>query len=158
MLQTKALTQAQATKDQVVRMMSLVCAHIADCYFSPCLIHSFIQWRPNIGSFFSLLKIECIHLATHVSWKLSAVVLSPEKFVESPCSAKRLSEGATPHEDHDETASDVASSIDLPALSEFLLTAADVLQLKTRAKLGKGKVQKKLAIYSNEELKVTKLL
>ena len=86
------------------------------------------------------------------------MVLSPEEFVESPCSAKRLSEGATPHEDHDETASDVASSIDLPALSEFLLTAADVLQLKTRAKLGKGKVQKKLAIYSNEELKVTKLL
>ena len=95
--------------------------------------------------------MECIHLATLVSWKLSAVVLSPQEFVESPCSAKRLSEGAAPHEDHDETASDVASSIDLPTLSEFLLTAADVLQLKLRAKLGKGKVQKKLAIYSNKE-------
>ena len=96
--------------------------------------------------------MECIHLATHVSWKLSAVVLSPGEFVESLCSTNRLSEGAAPHEDHDETASDVASSIDLPTLSEFLLTTADVLQLKLRGKLGKGKVQKKLATYSNEEL------
>ena len=50
------------------------------------------------------------------------MVLSSGEFVESRCSAKRLSEGAAPHEDHDETASDVASSIDLSALSEFLLT------------------------------------
>ena len=80
------------------------------------------------------------------------MVLSSGEFVESRCSAKRLSEGAAPHEDHDETASDVASSIDLSAMSEFLLTAADVQQLKLTAKLGKGKVQKKLTTYSNEEL------
>ena len=49
------------------------------------------------------------------------MVLSSGEFVESRCSAKRLSEGAAPHEDH-ETASDVACSIDLSALSEFLLT------------------------------------
>ena len=48
MLQTKPLTQAQATKDQVVRRMSQVCAHVADWSFSPCLIQSLIQWRPNI--------------------------------------------------------------------------------------------------------------
>ena len=48
MLQTKPLTQAQATKDQVVRKMSQVCAHVADWSFSPCLIQSLIQWRPNI--------------------------------------------------------------------------------------------------------------
>ena len=80
------------------------------------------------------------------------MVLSPGEFVESLCSTNRLSEGAAPHEDQDETASDVASSIDLPTLSEFLLTTADVLQLKLRGKLGKGKVQKKLATYSNKEL------
>ena len=48
MLQTKSLTQAQATKVQVVRMMSQVFAHVVDCCFSPCLIQSFVQWRPNI--------------------------------------------------------------------------------------------------------------
>ena len=80
------------------------------------------------------------------------MALSPGEFVESLCSTNRLSEGAAAHEDHDETASDVASSIDLSALSEFLLTAAVEQQLKLTAKLGKGKVQKKLTTYSNEEL------
>lgn len=82
-------------------------------------------------------QVECIHLATHVSWKLSAVVLSPGEFVESR-SSKRLSHSSQPegiHEHIEDEASDIASTIDLPALSEFLLTAADILGLKLRAKL-----------------------
>ncbi|MCL4126876.1 UNVERIFIED_CONTAM: hypothetical protein GTU68_063706 [Idotea baltica] len=82
-------------------------------------------------------QVECIHLATHVSWKLSAVVLSPGEFVESR-SSKRLSHSSQPegiHEHLEDEASDITSSMDLPALSEFLLTAADILGLKLRAKL-----------------------
>ncbi|RXG73807.1 Tetratricopeptide repeat protein 28 [Armadillidium vulgare] len=82
-------------------------------------------------------QVECIHFATHVSWKLSAVVLSPGEFVESR-SSKRLSHSSQPegvHEHIEDEASDIASTIDLPALSEFLLTAADILGLKLRAKL-----------------------
>lgn len=82
-------------------------------------------------------QVECIHLATHVSWKLSAVILSPGEFVESRAS-KRLSHSSQPeaiHEHLDDESSDIASTIDLPALSEFLLTAADILNLKLRAKL-----------------------
>ncbi|XP_076066891.1 tetratricopeptide repeat protein 28 [Oratosquilla oratoria] len=82
-------------------------------------------------------QVECIHLATHVSWKLSAVILSPGEFVESRAS-KRLSHSSQPeaiHEHLDDEGSEIASTIDLPALSEFLLTAADILNLKLRAKL-----------------------
>ncbi|XP_018026521.1 tetratricopeptide repeat protein 28 isoform X3 [Hyalella azteca] len=82
-------------------------------------------------------QMECIHLATHVSWKLSAIILSPGEFVESRAS-KRLSHSSQPeaiHEHIDDEGSEIASTIDLPALSEFLLTAADILNLKLRAKL-----------------------
>ncbi|CAL4218270.1 unnamed protein product [Meganyctiphanes norvegica] len=82
-------------------------------------------------------QVECIHLATHVSWKLSAVILSPGEYVESRAS-KRLSHSSQPeaiHEHIDDDSSDIASTIDLPALPEFLLTAADILNLKLRAKL-----------------------
>lgn len=82
-------------------------------------------------------QMECIHLATHVSWKLSAIILSPGEFVESRAS-KRLSHSSQPeaiHEHLDDEGSEIASTIDLPALSEFLLTAADILNLKLRAKL-----------------------
>ncbi|KAK8404512.1 hypothetical protein O3P69_007629 [Scylla paramamosain] len=82
-------------------------------------------------------QVECIHLASHVSWKLSAVILSPGEFVESRAS-KRLSHSSQPeaiHEHLDDEGSEIASTIDLPALSEFLLTAADILNLKLRAKL-----------------------
>ncbi|XP_062822246.1 LOW QUALITY PROTEIN: tetratricopeptide repeat protein 28-like [Anolis carolinensis] len=51
---------------------------------------------------------ECLHFATHVSWKLSAVVLAPE--------GGEGAEGEVPTHD-------------------FLLTAADVLALRLRAKL-----------------------
>ncbi|KAF0289070.1 Tetratricopeptide repeat protein 28 [Amphibalanus amphitrite] len=57
-----------------------------------------------------LAQMECIHFATHVSWKLSAVVLKDDQ-------------------------SEAASTSDLPPLSEFLLTAADILSLKLTAKL-----------------------
>ena len=87
---------------------------------------------------------EVIHLACHVSWKLSAIVLSPGEFVEAKSSAS-LGNGPTSnkrysihtdiiHEEED-MRSEVASTIDMPSLSEFLLTAADILQLKLTAKL-----------------------
>ncbi|KAK2714191.1 hypothetical protein QYM36_008675, partial [Artemia franciscana] len=69
----------------------------------------------------TIAQAECIHFATHVSWKLSAVVLSPGEFSDRK------------HEDDENT--EVASTIDLPALSEFLLTAADVLNLRLNARL-----------------------
>ena len=109
-----------------------------------------------------LSQAECIHLACHVSWKLSAVVLSPGEYVESkssgnsPPSAQGILNTSkkytaiqtdTIHEEHDSESSpvhhnhiggEIASTIagEMPALSEFLLTAGDILNLKlSNAKL-----------------------
>ena len=109
-----------------------------------------------------LSQAECIHLACHVSWKLSALVLSPGEYVESKSSGNSppSSQGTstsvkkytsiqtdTIHEENDSDSSplhnnhiggEMASTIagDMPALSEFLLTAGDILNLKmSNAKL-----------------------
>ena len=96
-------------------------------------------------------QVECIHFATHVSWKLSAIVLAPSDLVDADGTSttgssirdgKRtlhsVQEGiASFDDDVKSVASGVAPSVnvDLPALSEFLLTAADILNLKLSARL-----------------------
>uniref|UniRef100_T1J2M9 Uncharacterized protein n=1 Tax=Strigamia maritima TaxID=126957 RepID=T1J2M9_STRMM len=83
-------------------------------------------------------QVECVHFATHISWKLSALVLSPGDVVDPPpSSSKRLShtESVSGLENEDDANSEVTSSLDLPALSEFLLTAADILNMKLNARL-----------------------
>lgn len=84
---------------------------------------------------------ECIHFACHVSWKLSALVLSPGEFMDAKGSpgvsvSKRYSINSdTIHEEEDSKSEVASSTLDLPSLSEFLLTAADILNLKLNAKL-----------------------
>uniref|UniRef100_A0A0K2TA00 Uncharacterized protein n=1 Tax=Lepeophtheirus salmonis TaxID=72036 RepID=A0A0K2TA00_LEPSM len=83
-------------------------------------------------------EAEVIHFACHVSWKLSAIVLSPGEFVESNSSSSNSKAYSIHHDtihEEEDVRSDVASTIDLPPLSEFLLTAADILKLKLNAKL-----------------------
>ena len=105
-----------------------------------------------------LSEAECIHFACHVSWKLSAIVLSPGDFVESKSSeacpsvtttttatttlakSKYSLHNETIHEEegmdeHELKSEDGSSTLDMPALAEFLLTAADILRLKLSAKL-----------------------
>lgn len=72
--------------------------------------------------------MEVIHFATHISWKLSSIVLSPCEF-SGTSSSQHFS-----ILDSDDNASDV-SSLGNPSLSEYLLTAADILNLKLHAKL-----------------------
>lgn len=91
--------------------------------------------KENILS--QLSQAECVHFAAHISWKLSAVVLSPGEFVES---SRHYSHGGsqceTSHDNNDyteEPSSELSS--DLPPLSEFLLTAADILNLRLQARL-----------------------
>ena len=91
--------------------------------------------------------MECIHFATHVSWKLSAIVLSPSDLTGdgdgstagsslSKRPSSSIQEGSL-DDDVKSVVSGVApsSSVDLPALSEFLLTAADILNLRLSARL-----------------------
>lgn len=72
-------------------------------------------------------QVEVIHFATHISWKLSSVILSPGEVASHP-------PARFPTIDSDDSASDI-SSFDGPSLAEYLLTAADILNLKLHAKL-----------------------
>lgn len=127
-LQTSALVGAQATKDNILGQLE---------------------------------EAESVHLASHVSWKLSAVVVSPGEFVESSstinkaatninniCSNNNIyNSQSRPYSLHSDTIHEeeevkseedgpsTNNTLELPALSEFLLTAADILQLRLSAKL-----------------------
>ncbi|KAM7391552.1 hypothetical protein PAMP_022234 [Pampus punctatissimus] len=109
----------------------------------------------------ALTQAECAHFATHISWKLAALVLTPNpESVPGGASAsvgvgtvgrgaggRRGSSGrgrkgsigsgyTIPESLHmqDDT-SDVESICDSPSLQEFLLTAADILDLRLPVKL-----------------------
>ncbi|KAG8194950.1 hypothetical protein JTE90_021411 [Oedothorax gibbosus] len=86
--------------------------------------------KENILS--QLSQAECIHFATHISWKLSAVVLSPGEFMES---SRHFPQSSQDTGDYPEEPTSELSSTDLPPLSEFLLTAADILNLRLSARL-----------------------
>ncbi|KAJ8973013.1 hypothetical protein NQ317_004611 [Molorchus minor] len=80
-------------------------------------------------------EAECVHFATHVSWKLSSLVLSPAGGnirVLDQSQSKRLYITDNAEEDD---ANEVSTTAELPPLSEFLLSAADILSLKLSARL-----------------------
>uniref|UniRef100_A0A4W5LA99 Tetratricopeptide repeat domain 28 n=1 Tax=Hucho hucho TaxID=62062 RepID=A0A4W5LA99_9TELE len=83
----------------------------------------------------ALTQAECAHFATHISWKLAALVLTP-----NPESRGRKgsfgSSYTIPESLHlQDDGSDVESICDSPPLQEFLLTAADILDLRLPVKL-----------------------
>ncbi|XP_033099521.1 tetratricopeptide repeat protein 28-like [Anneissia japonica] len=80
---------------------------------------------------------ECIHFATHVSWKLSALILSPGTNAFQEQNAKMTRNGLLLPERMDFNDSDDSDleNADLPALSDFVLSAADILDLQLTAKL-----------------------
>lgn len=107
MLQAKALVSTNATKETVIA---------------------------------ELPAAECVHFATNLSWKLGAVVLSPGDMLESSQSQKRFYSsnvvGGNELTDNDEENSDHSTThMEIPPLSDFMLSAADVSTLKLNAKL-----------------------
>uniref|UniRef100_A0AAZ3PME7 CHAT domain-containing protein n=1 Tax=Oncorhynchus tshawytscha TaxID=74940 RepID=A0AAZ3PME7_ONCTS len=86
----------------------------------------------------ALTQAECAHFATHISWKLAALVLTPNP--ESiPGGGRKGSFGSSytiPETLHlQDDGSDAESICDSPPLQEFLLTAADILDLRLPVKL-----------------------
>lgn len=96
-------------------------------------------------------EAECVHFATHVSWKLSSLVLSPAEVnlhgkepvsgltdffpcfqVLDQSQSKRLY--ITDNTEEDE-GNEVSTTAELPPLTEFLLSAADILSLRLSARL-----------------------
>uniref|UniRef100_A0A8C1LVR8 Tetratricopeptide repeat protein 28 n=1 Tax=Cyprinus carpio TaxID=7962 RepID=A0A8C1LVR8_CYPCA len=96
----------------------------------------------------ALTQAECAHFATHISWKLAALVLTPSQDSSSGPVAAAPSGGAGGGESGvksnytipeslrvPDDASDAESICDSPPLQEFLLTAADILDLRLPTKL-----------------------
>lgn len=81
-----------------------------------------------------LASTQCLHFAANLSWKLGAVVLSPGDMLESSQSQKRFDSEII---DNDEDGSDhlSTSNIEIPPLSDFILSADDLLAMKLTAKL-----------------------
>lgn len=118
----------------------------------------------------ALSQAECVHFATHISWKLAALVLAPSQehsagdgaggrpkerspcgasssgdtsdqdgrvkssFMKSHSSPERL-RGADEMSEDGESVCEVESVCDSPPLQDFLLTAADILDLCLTVKL-----------------------
>ncbi|XP_031157096.1 tetratricopeptide repeat protein 28 isoform X2 [Sander lucioperca] len=118
----------------------------------------------------ALSQAECVHFATHISWKLAALVLAPSQehaggegaggrprekspcggstsgetagrdgnikglFAKSHSSPERL-RGEDETSEDGESVCDVESVCDSPSLHDFLLTAADILDLCLSVKL-----------------------
>ncbi|XP_055511853.1 tetratricopeptide repeat protein 28 isoform X3 [Leucoraja erinacea] len=82
-------------------------------------------------------QAECVHFATHISWKLAALVLTPNSDGSTVSGKSSLGNSYTIPESlrMQDDASDVESITDSPPLQEFLLTAADILDLHLPAKL-----------------------
>ena len=76
-------------------------------------------------------RAEVLHFATHISWKLAAIVVSPGEFATATTSMH----GNLERMEFNDSSSDINGSFDGPPLSEFLLTAADILNIKISAKL-----------------------
>ncbi|CAI9715780.1 repeat 28 [Octopus vulgaris] len=74
--------------------------------------------------------VEVIHISAHISWKLSAIILSPGELSSSSSSTSQFNSAY----ELDDSGNNVAA-LDSPSLSEYLLTAADILNLKLHAKL-----------------------
>ncbi|GAB1599212.1 tetratricopeptide repeat protein 28-like isoform X1 [Argonauta hians] len=74
--------------------------------------------------------VEVIHISAHISWKLSAIILSPGELSSSSSSTTQFNSAY----ELNDSGNNVAP-LDSPSLSEYLLTAADILNLKLHAKL-----------------------
>ncbi|XP_076614749.1 tetratricopeptide repeat protein 28 isoform X2 [Chaetodon auriga] len=117
----------------------------------------------------ALSQAECVHFATHISFKLAALILTPSQEhgggegaggrprEKSPCGASSLGEtagrdgkirgslrshgsperlrGADEASEDGESVCEVESVCDSPPLHDFLLTAADILDLCLTVKL-----------------------
>ncbi|XP_075390881.1 tetratricopeptide repeat protein 28 isoform X3 [Tenrec ecaudatus] len=108
------------------------------------MVSELLGCQPLVGSMATkervtsaLTQAECVHFATHISWKLSALVLTPNS-EGTPAGSKSsfghpytIPESLRVQDD----ASDAESVSDCPPLQELLLTAADILDLRLPAKL-----------------------
>ncbi|KAM5187587.1 tetratricopeptide repeat protein 28 isoform 2-T2 [Callospermophilus lateralis] len=108
------------------------------------MVSELLGCQPLVGSvatkervMSALTQAECVHFATHISWKLSALVLTPSMDGNPAGSKSSFGHPYTIPESLrvQDDASDGESISDCPPLRELLLTAADLLDLRLPVKL-----------------------
>ncbi|KAM4857149.1 tetratricopeptide repeat protein 28 isoform 2-T2 [Urocitellus parryii] len=108
------------------------------------MVSELLGCQPLVGSvatkervMSALTQAECVHFATHISWKLSALVLTPSVDGNPAGSKSSFGHPYTIPESLrvQDDASDGESISDCPPLRELLLTAADLLDLRLPVKL-----------------------
>lgn len=78
---------------------------------------------------------ECVHFAANLSWKMSAVVLSPGDMLDAQ-TQKRFYPNANGESENDEETNDLSGdSLEMPPLTDFVLGASDISGMKLNAKL-----------------------
>ncbi|XP_037036612.1 tetratricopeptide repeat protein 28 isoform X2 [Bradysia coprophila] len=83
-----------------------------------------------------LPSAECVHIAANLSWKLGAVVLSPGEMCGQPQSSKRFYQPTSVDLENEDDANDLAvSNMEIPPLSDFVLSSSDIQSMKLNAKL-----------------------
>lgn len=87
------------------------------------------------GVLSELPSAECVHFAANLSWKMGAIVLSPGEMMDGQ-SSKRLFAKPTGNGEIDDECNEMSNNgMEMPPLSDFLLSSADVQALKLSAKL-----------------------
>lgn len=81
-----------------------------------------------------LPSAECVHIAANLSWKLGAVVLSPGEMCE-PQSSKRFYQSSSVDLENEDANDLAGSNMEIPPLSDFVLSSTDILSMKLSAKL-----------------------
>lgn len=83
-----------------------------------------------------LSTAECVHFASYVSWKVPGVVLSPGNMLESQPNSKRFYPNSANDAEHEDENNDISSNnMEIPPLSDFMVSSEDILAMRLNAKL-----------------------
>lgn len=87
------------------------------------------------GVLAELPTAECVHFAANLSWKMGAIVLSPGEMMDGQSSKRFYAKPSGSADTEDEANEMSNNSMEVPPLSDFLLSSSDVQSLKLSAKL-----------------------
>lgn len=113
-------------------------AMVSDMLHAKALVSSMATKE---GVMTELPQAECVHFAANVSWKLGAIVLSPGDMLEPQSQSQQRfyathagkDLGSVDEDDTNDLA--IGTTMEIPPLSDFMLSSADVLTMKLSAKL-----------------------
>lgn len=107
-------------------------AMVADMLHAKALVSSNATKEAVISE---LGTAECVHFAANVSWKMGAVVLSPGDVLDSQSQKRYYPNYPGEIENEDENNDLSSNNMEIPPLSDFILSSNDLTSMKLNAKL-----------------------